>query len=221
MSLADPVGPRVSLRRVVLLFVFGASACMALTPPGQWVASRLLPCHRPGAWAPLYLESARHSERLAEDLDRAFADMREDEDHPVGTLPVPTDAGLAERLAGLEGWTTCVVFELGSTPAQIEAAGIADREQCVAIANAGARLYLSPGRLEAMNQLHFRSWSVLLLDAQGRRMANASICALRPGFELVDPLQRIYAEVPGALGDGPLPAVRVFHLTEAGVVVAG
>jgi hypothetical protein len=218
MSWTDPAGPRVSLRRVVLLLLFGASACMALTPPGRWVASRMLPRHGPPPWAPLYLEGSPRAGRLAEKLDLAFDDMHDDADHPVGTLPLPTDGNLTARLAGLDGWCTCVVLERGSTPAQIEAAGIADREACVAIANSGSRGFLSPARLAQLDDCAWRSWTVLLLDDRGRRLGSTSICALRPGFELTDPAQHLYTQRPGAPGDGPLPGVRVFRRTNTGEV---
>jgi hypothetical protein len=221
MSLADPAGPRVSLRRVVLLFLFGASACMALTPPGQWVASRLIPKRRPQAWTSPYLESAPHTELLALAVMDAFSDMLEDADHPVGTLPVPTDAAIIERLAHFDCWSTCVVLELGSSPAEVESAGITDRKECVAIANAAGRLFQSPGSLEKRSTLPWRTWTVLMIDEQGRRVAGTSICSLRPGFELLDAAARSYAERPDAPGDGSLPRVRVFRRTCTGEIVTG
>src|SRR5262249_24183531 len=145
----DPAGPRVSLRRVVLLLMFGASACMALTTPGRWVAWKLLPERRPSAWMPLRLQNAPHTDRLSAALVENFADMQENADHAVGTLPAPTEARLVERLANLDGWRSCVIFEFGSTPAEIEAAGIADRQACVAIADSCGRLSDSPKSVAA------------------------------------------------------------------------
>src|SRR5262245_26008981 len=134
----DPAGPRVSFRRVVLLLLLGASACMALTQPGRWVAAKFLPQHRL-PFAPIYLASAPQSARdravLGQRLHVAFASGEEQ-----GLMePEPTEALVAERLAAFEGWSTCVLLEMGSTPQDVADAGIADRELCVALANFAGR----------------------------------------------------------------------------------
>jgi len=220
MASTDPAGPRVSLRRVVLLLLFGASACMALTDPGRWVASKLVP-HRGLAWAPIFLKTAPHSERIELELMRSFEDLDDGGVHPVGTMPVPTDELIAQRLGPLEGWTTCVVLELGSSPEQLLAAGLEDREACVAISQGGSRWLSSPAKREQELQFPWRNFDVLLLDAQGRRLGGTVIQSLRPGFVLLDADRREYAERPDAPGDGALPAVRIFHRGPAGEVVRG
>jgi hypothetical protein len=222
MSSRDPAGPRVSLRRVVLLLLFGASACMALTEPGRWAAHLLLPVeHRIGA--PLWLESAPSSAadaaRRNEALRRAFEDMGDGS--AFARAPVPTDAVISRRLAVLDGWSTAVLLEFGSTPAAIEAAGVSDREACVALANAAGRWRTHLGTREDGADFPLRCWMLLLLDEQGRRVASTAFFSLRPGFELVEAGDSRFVERAGAPGDGGLPGVRLFNRIESGEVVAG
>lgn len=220
MSSCDPAGPRVSFRRVVLLLLLGATACMALTEPGRWVAHKLLPReHRFGA--PLWLESAPHTARIDHELRSAFGDRGV---HASLLRYVPSDlsdAGVIERIAALDGWSTCVLIEMGSAPMDVEAAGIADREACVAIANAAGRGWWRGMRSVGETRLPWRTWILLLLDERGRRVASVDLSSVRPGFELTDPERGFLDERPGAPGDGGLPSVRVFHRTETGEVVAG
>ena len=220
MTSCDPAGPRVSFRRVVMLLLLGASACMALTEPGRWVADQLLPRER-RIGAPLWLETAPHTAQLDHDLRHAFEDPSVHASL-LRFLPADlSDAAITERLASLEGWATCVLLEMGSTPQAVEAAGIADREACVAIANAAGRSWWRVGPRVDEAELGWRTWILLLLDEQGRRAASVDLTTLRQGWEITDSQQRVVQRREGAPGDGGLPRVRVFRRCETGQVVPG
>jgi hypothetical protein len=220
MSSCDPAGPRVSFRRVVLLLLLGASACMALTDPGRWVADKFLPRDQ-RIGAPIWLESAPHQLRLDHELRQAFGDPGVHASLLRFLTSDLSDEAVIARLARLDGWSTCVLLEMGSTPPEVEAAGIADREACVAIANAAGRSWWRVGPRVDESDLGWRTWILLLLDDQGRRAASVDLTTVRQGWALTDPQQGILQKREGAPGDGGLPGERVFRLCETGEVVAG
>ena len=223
MSHSNPSAPNasnrtVSIRRVVLLLLFGATACMALTRPGRWVSERLLPQHIESVCAPPRLVSAPVDPKFQSAVTVAFRDLNLEgprEDWPFLT---PTGERLVERLGRLDRWTDCVVFECGTRAADIEPHGWPDRETCVAIALSES--VWMPRDLGWYANSGWRQWTLLLLDEQGRSLAATKLSALRPGWTLYDEDCQPWATQPDTSETEALPAVRSFHRGADGVIVA-
>lgn len=211
----------VSIRRVSLLLAIGLLAGVALTRPGWWVLQRVL---RPDPLLPAWQLDVLHDGcvRVAwmGTLQRSFPDMLVDADHPAETRPSPTPDLVAQRLGRLGGWSTAVLFELGATPADLVAAGLADREASLGVVRRAGPLPSADSSLRSGPERH---WILALLDDTGRELARTVLSDLRPGFVRAGEQAGapIYAHDPATGGERSLPVVSVFRRSAGGEVVSG
>lgn len=232
MHTSDPAGRRVSPFRVMLLVLLGGTVCVGFTAPGKWVAAQAF---RPWMTQPVrgsmhWIGNAEPQDsRLRETLS-AFRDMNNDCQPAEGTRAVPTPTQVAARLTGIDGWTTAVMFEPTASPSDLYAAGLEDHEACVILAS--SCWPVGPGyRVPAPSREPSgptRSWRIVLLNDQRRRVADVFVNAVRAGFTEREPNAheaaygwRAFIDDPASPGDGELPAVCVFHRDADGRVTTG
>ncbi len=216
----------VSLRRVSLLLAFGVLAGMCLTPAGRscsrsavrWLEPRADPTFP--AWAFESRGDMRESTHWMGVLYRTFRDMRQDGDHPLESLtPLEPDA-VAQRLGGLDGWSTAVLHRWGATPDEIFDAGLARRETCMTVLNRAFTVGPGFGSSDAGPS---RNWNLVLLDERGRELGRTHLTERRPGCVLqgFEDGAPIYRMEPAASEERELAPATVFQRTAEGVVVAG
>lgn len=211
---------RVSWRSVALLVALGASSGLAFTRPGKWVAyEALAPLrHELDFRLPLRLNYVVGKDSRTIEAMRAFADMNYDGDQPARSRAVPTPDQVAQRLRRIDGWTTAVLVEAGTSAGALYAAGLGDIELCAKVAGPpdGPR----PGGWQG-STFPDRAWRIVLLDAQARGVGVAYVSALRGGFRRSATEPDVFEACPSEPGDGELPSVCIFHRTPTGDVVTG
>jgi hypothetical protein len=216
----------VSLRRVSLLLVFGVLAGMCLAPAGRrmsrgafhWLEFRGDPLFP--AWTRDSRVDVSESTRWMGVLYGTFRDMRQDGDHPLESLtPLEPDA-VAQRLEGLDGWSTAVLHRWGATPDEIFDAGLARRETCMTVLNRS--FTVGPG-FQSSDFGPARNWFLVLLDERGRVLGRTHLTSRQPGWvarESEDGTS-FFRQDPVLAGGPELAPATVFRRTAEGVLVAG
>lgn len=206
---------RPSLRRIALLLALGVTSGVALTAPGKYAVKRWIwePSPPSDTLSPQWLlpgAVSRRSEAL-----RAFNHFNYRGDDVE--REVPTTEAVAQRLAGIDGWSTAVLCELGASPGELYRAGI-DVPTCVLLVRPP---YLGRMRTDWQCSGPIRQWQIILLDAADREVGRTYMSDLRPGFSRTDGGENLFEPAEGAPGDGELSVVRVFHRTESGEIRTG
>jgi hypothetical protein len=216
----------VSLRRVSLLLAFGVLAGICLNPAGQickrsafrWLEPRGDPMFP--AWALESRGDMRESTHWMGVLYRTFRDMRQDGDHPLDSL-TPIEPGVvAQRLGGLDGWSTAVLHRWGASPDELFDAGLTRRETCMTVLNRA--FSVGPG-FQSSDAGPSRYWNLVLLDERGRELGRTHLTTRRPGYVLqgIEDGTPIYRMEPLPLAGTELAPATVFQRTGEGVLVAG
>lgn len=219
MSEASRGSSSVSWQRVLLLLGLLGTSAVAFTRPGQWAVASALDRIRPRLdWrAPLMLPNSSDTSCRNAAL-RAFRDMTYDRDVPDESRPVPTPARVAERLAALPGWSMAVMFESGCGPGAIYAAGLDDIQVCGAL--------VGPPRPSGQSRppstgFPLRTWSLVLIDGNGRECGRVDLDAVRPGWARASDGPADFVACPTAPGDGKLPVAHVFRRQPDGTILGG
>jgi len=197
---------RPSCRRIALLVALGVTIGVAFTAPGRFAARPWLKPLPSGVDIrfPRFPEVVRLYEPDCRygALYRAVRDLDAGDDAAASEALAPTPQRVAERLMGIDGWSTAVLFEPGSSAGSLRDAGLEDTTLCVVLAGRPSGCF-RPGALDHSTRSPFRSWWLVLLDDRGRDVGMTVLRAARPG------------SVDGTRG------VCVYHRTDSGEVLSG
>ncbi|HEX5012279.1 MAG TPA: hypothetical protein VFY71_17965 [Planctomycetota bacterium] len=215
----DQTNRLVSWRRVALLVALGASGAMAFTPPGKWAAWELLEPLRSDlrTCMPLFLTFETGAASRQIQLMRACSDVSLDACDPR-RLPLTLEL-LAERLAGLDGWSTAVLYDTALGSGALYAAGLDDIETCGRIVGPPWRRPLADSFAQTNSLLHF--WRLVLLDDHGQGVGALAFTTRRPGGALSATEADVYVPDPSAPADPPLPDACIFRRGADGEVRRG
>ena len=221
MSTERVVVRPVSPFRIMLLVTLGSTLCAGFTAPGQWAARAVLEplSPQPVALSPRVLPVATGTASRLGPARRAIRELEQQDGQPRGPHRAPSSEQVSRRLAAIDGWSTAVLFDIASQPRDLLAAGLADAELAVLLAGEGVRPPLLDHDWWTNGPI--RTWTLALLDEQGRSVARATLTALRPGFERNESGDSLEPTTAPAPGPGDLPAVSVFHRSATGEVSTG
>ena len=217
---------RPSWVRITLLVALGATLGVAFTEAGHFAAKRCLAkvAPPPDVRCPLFIDVARGSDSRYAELWRAFRDLDADGvglDELAHDEDAPMPERVVQRLAGIDGWSTAVLFESKSSAGELRDAGLADTTTCVELA-CPIVIHHHAGPLGQPADDPHRHWSLVLLDDDNRQVGRVSLTTERPGFvAYYVGGERVYMHSDEAPAGDDCPSVLVFHRTAGGAVLPG
>lgn len=211
----------VSLRRVSLLLVLGLLVGLNFTRPGLAGISRGARALDECAvwdvpeWARHEPLDGRERARWSGLVWKAFhADEAEPEPGAEGMAP-PMPDQIAERLGGLDGWDSAVMYLNDASPQDLYEAGLHDRVGCLRVMQRSG--IGSMFRLGASGPLAW--WHVVLLDEQGRELGRTIQTEITQGWELdhVEDGTPVYRRLAGWV-EAQAPKAVYFRRGSQGVI---